>query len=211
MTTLSSMHWRPLTIRHLFSIRYHHFIQRALKCLDLRLSGYNCERLWVCLLRAYVEFYRTSQDTGVLLEVSLALLMAQLSSPMELSVYPVEQIEGCTGNTNITHMKYARYNSTVILSLSKWNNYVNLKNRVCIFKAKKKSHSWPNPLHHRLHCSVLQHPNVTWHPRTLRDSLQLSLGEVLGRDSSSFLWNGVTLHIISYPTIIQLARFDDLT
>ncbi|XP_019132644.1 ATP-dependent RNA helicase TDRD9 isoform X1 [Larimichthys crocea] len=60
--------------------------------------------------RAYVEFYRTSQDTGVLLEVSLALLMAQLSSPMELSVYPVEQIEGCTGNTNITHMKYARVN-----------------------------------------------------------------------------------------------------
>ncbi|TKS86578.1 putative ATP-dependent RNA helicase TDRD9 [Collichthys lucidus] len=60
--------------------------------------------------RAFVEFYRTSQDTGVLPEVSLALLMAQLSSPIELSVYPIEQIEDCTGNTNITHMKCARVN-----------------------------------------------------------------------------------------------------
>ncbi|XP_044023708.1 ATP-dependent RNA helicase TDRD9 isoform X3 [Siniperca chuatsi] len=60
--------------------------------------------------RAYVEFYRTSQDSGVLPEVSLALLLAQQSAPMELSVYPIEQIEICAGNRIITHMKYARVN-----------------------------------------------------------------------------------------------------
>ncbi|XP_078132966.1 ATP-dependent RNA helicase TDRD9 isoform X2 [Sander vitreus] len=60
--------------------------------------------------RAYVEFYRTSQDSGVLPEVSLALLLAQQSNPMELSVFPIEQIEICAGSRNITHMKYARVN-----------------------------------------------------------------------------------------------------
>lgn len=63
-------------------------------------------------LRAYVEFYRTSQDAGVLPEVSLALLLAQQNAPMELSVYPIEQIEVSAGNRNIAHMKYARYGST---------------------------------------------------------------------------------------------------
>ncbi|XP_053191129.1 ATP-dependent RNA helicase TDRD9 [Scomber japonicus] len=60
--------------------------------------------------RAYVEFYRTSQDSGVLPEVSLALLLAQQSPPIELSVYPLEQIENCAGNRNITHLKYSRVN-----------------------------------------------------------------------------------------------------
>ncbi|XP_038584819.1 ATP-dependent RNA helicase TDRD9 isoform X1 [Micropterus salmoides] len=60
--------------------------------------------------RAYVEFYRTSQDAGVLPEVSLALLLAQQNAPMELSVYPIEQIEVSAGNRNIAHMKYARVN-----------------------------------------------------------------------------------------------------
>ncbi|XP_044230330.1 ATP-dependent RNA helicase TDRD9 [Thunnus albacares] len=60
--------------------------------------------------RAYVEFYRTSQDSGVLPEVSLALLLAQQNPPMELSVYPLEQIENCAGNRNITHLKYSRVN-----------------------------------------------------------------------------------------------------
>lgn len=64
--------------------------------------------LRVCMLRAYVEFYRTSQDSGVLPEVSLALLLAQQSPPMELSVYTLEQIENCAGNRNITHLKYSR-------------------------------------------------------------------------------------------------------
>ncbi|XP_034432345.1 ATP-dependent RNA helicase TDRD9 isoform X2 [Hippoglossus hippoglossus] len=60
--------------------------------------------------RAYVEFYRTSPDSGVLPEVSLALVLSQQSSPMELSVYPIEQIEKCAGNRNLTHMKYTRVN-----------------------------------------------------------------------------------------------------
>lgn len=56
-----------------------------------------------------MEFYRTSQDSGVLPEVSLALLLAHQSPAMELSVYPIEQIENCAGNRHITHMKYSRY------------------------------------------------------------------------------------------------------
>uniref|UniRef100_A0A3Q3RJQ9 ATP-dependent RNA helicase TDRD9 n=1 Tax=Mastacembelus armatus TaxID=205130 RepID=A0A3Q3RJQ9_9TELE len=60
--------------------------------------------------RAYVEFHRTSTDSGVLPEVSLAFLLGQQGRPLELSVYPVEQIEACAGHRNITHMKYARVN-----------------------------------------------------------------------------------------------------
>uniref|UniRef100_A0A8C4GVH0 RNA helicase n=1 Tax=Dicentrarchus labrax TaxID=13489 RepID=A0A8C4GVH0_DICLA len=60
--------------------------------------------------RAYVEFYRTSQDSGVLPEVSLALLLSHQSPPMEMSVYPIEQIELHAGNRKITHMKYSRVN-----------------------------------------------------------------------------------------------------
>ncbi|XP_069571059.1 ATP-dependent RNA helicase TDRD9 [Brachyistius frenatus] len=60
--------------------------------------------------RAYVEFYRTSQDSGVLPEVSLALLLSHQSRPMELSVYPTDQIEMCAGNRHTTHMKYSRVN-----------------------------------------------------------------------------------------------------
>ncbi|KAL7380920.1 hypothetical protein ABVT39_025994 [Epinephelus coioides] len=60
--------------------------------------------------RAYLEFYKTSQDSGVLPEVSLALLLDQQSLPMELSVFPSEQIEMVAGSRNITHMKHARVN-----------------------------------------------------------------------------------------------------
>ncbi|XP_034077841.1 ATP-dependent RNA helicase TDRD9 [Gymnodraco acuticeps] len=60
--------------------------------------------------RAYVEFYRTSQDSGVLPEVSLALLLAQQSAHLELSVFPIEQIEILAEGRNITHMKAARVN-----------------------------------------------------------------------------------------------------
>ncbi|XP_028993907.1 ATP-dependent RNA helicase TDRD9 isoform X2 [Betta splendens] len=58
--------------------------------------------------RAYVEFYRTSQDSGVLPEVYISLLLPQPS--MKLSVYPIEQIERHAGNRNISHMKYTRVN-----------------------------------------------------------------------------------------------------
>uniref|UniRef100_A0A8C2ZEN8 ATP-dependent RNA helicase TDRD9 n=1 Tax=Cyclopterus lumpus TaxID=8103 RepID=A0A8C2ZEN8_CYCLU len=60
--------------------------------------------------RAYVEFYRTSQGAGVLPEVSLALLLAQQSAPLELPVFSIEQIEICAGCKNITHMKSSRVN-----------------------------------------------------------------------------------------------------
>uniref|UniRef100_H2THD8 ATP-dependent RNA helicase TDRD9 n=1 Tax=Takifugu rubripes TaxID=31033 RepID=H2THD8_TAKRU len=65
--------------------------------------------------RAYVEFCRSSQDTGVLPEVSLALLLAQQSPspPMELSVYPIDNIESSAGNRSVTQLKYARVNIDV--------------------------------------------------------------------------------------------------
>uniref|UniRef100_A0AAQ5X687 ATP-dependent RNA helicase TDRD9 n=1 Tax=Amphiprion ocellaris TaxID=80972 RepID=A0AAQ5X687_AMPOC len=59
--------------------------------------------------RAYVEFYGTSQDSGVLPEVSLSFLLGQKALPMELSVYPIQQIENCAGNRHIPYMKYSRY------------------------------------------------------------------------------------------------------
>ncbi|XP_061824859.2 ATP-dependent RNA helicase TDRD9 [Nerophis lumbriciformis] len=60
--------------------------------------------------RAYVEFYKTSQDSAVLPEVMLALILAQQGSALELSVYPMEQIEKCVGSRPVSHMKYARVN-----------------------------------------------------------------------------------------------------
>ncbi|XP_041827179.1 ATP-dependent RNA helicase TDRD9 [Melanotaenia boesemani] len=63
--------------------------------------------------RAYLEFYRTSQDSGVLPEVQLALLLDQRDSPVELSVYPTEQIEVSAGRRLMTHMKYARVNADI--------------------------------------------------------------------------------------------------
>uniref|UniRef100_A0A7N8X5C7 RNA helicase n=1 Tax=Mastacembelus armatus TaxID=205130 RepID=A0A7N8X5C7_9TELE len=44
--------------------------------------------------RAYVEFHRTSTDSGVLPEVSLAFLLGQQGRPLELSVYPCSESEG---------------------------------------------------------------------------------------------------------------------
>ncbi|KAM9354857.1 ATP-dependent RNA helicase TDRD9 [Pholidichthys leucotaenia] len=63
--------------------------------------------------RAYVELHSTSQDPGVLPEVSLALLLASQRASMDLMVYPVEQIEKTAGNRLITHLKYSRLNVDV--------------------------------------------------------------------------------------------------
>lgn len=70
-----------------------------------------CKSVYLCFPRAYVEFFKSSQSTGVLPEVTLALFLAQHTPPhsMELSVYPTEQIEVLAGNRNVTHLKYARY------------------------------------------------------------------------------------------------------
>ncbi|KAM3849979.1 ATP-dependent RNA helicase TDRD9-like [Diretmus argenteus] len=60
--------------------------------------------------RAYVEFYRTSQGSGVLPEVSLALLLSTRSQPLDLFIYPTDKVEACAGSSTITHMKYTRVN-----------------------------------------------------------------------------------------------------
>lgn len=78
--------------------------------------------MWLCTRvhppRAYVEFWSSTQDTGVLPEVSLALLLGQQnpSTSLELSVYPIDHIESIAGNRNITQLKYAR-----CYSLYVWN------------------------------------------------------------------------------------------
>uniref|UniRef100_A0AAQ5XR48 ATP-dependent RNA helicase TDRD9 n=1 Tax=Amphiprion ocellaris TaxID=80972 RepID=A0AAQ5XR48_AMPOC len=68
--------------------------------------------------RAYVEFYGTSQDSGVLPEVSLSFLLGQKALPMELSVYPIQQIENCAGNRHIPYMKYSRYSEVTEVNCS---------------------------------------------------------------------------------------------
>ncbi|KAF7662633.1 hypothetical protein LDENG_00231020, partial [Lucifuga dentata] len=60
--------------------------------------------------RAYVEFYNTPHEYGVLPEASLALLLAHPSIPLQLSVYPLDEIERCIGNRSISHVKYTRVN-----------------------------------------------------------------------------------------------------
>ncbi|XP_031702877.1 ATP-dependent RNA helicase TDRD9 [Anarrhichthys ocellatus] len=60
--------------------------------------------------RAYVEFYRTTHDAGVVPEVSLALLLAQHQAPMDLTVFPIEQIQSFPGCKHITSLKYSRVN-----------------------------------------------------------------------------------------------------
>ncbi|XP_071383843.1 ATP-dependent RNA helicase TDRD9 [Centroberyx affinis] len=60
--------------------------------------------------RAYLEFYRTSQDSAVLPEVSLALLLSNQKLPLDLSVYPSEAVEICSRGRTISHMKYTRVN-----------------------------------------------------------------------------------------------------
>lgn len=73
--------------------------------------------LYTCVShpRAYVEFCRSSEDTGVLPEVSLALRLAQQSHPLELSVYPTDCIESSARNRNITELKCARYSSYILV------------------------------------------------------------------------------------------------
>ncbi|XP_055087287.1 ATP-dependent RNA helicase TDRD9 [Periophthalmus magnuspinnatus] len=58
--------------------------------------------------RAYVEFTRHPQDSGVLPSVSLALLLCQQSPALQLSVYPIDQIEMCAGHRNVTRLKHGR-------------------------------------------------------------------------------------------------------
>ncbi|XP_076014599.1 ATP-dependent RNA helicase TDRD9 [Genypterus blacodes] len=61
--------------------------------------------------RAYVEFYSTSQESGMLPEASLALLLAQSRVPVELSVYPPEEVERCVESRLVPELKYTRVNA----------------------------------------------------------------------------------------------------
>ncbi|KAM4625880.1 ATP-dependent RNA helicase TDRD9 [Polymixia lowei] len=60
--------------------------------------------------RAYVEFYKTSRGSGVLPEVSLAVHVINRNHPLDLFVYPSDEVEICAGCRTISHMKYARVN-----------------------------------------------------------------------------------------------------
>ncbi|XP_074547476.1 ATP-dependent RNA helicase TDRD9 isoform X2 [Halichoeres trimaculatus] len=85
-----------------YSFLYYKQLQSLFRlCGQVKTISFECSR-------AYVEFYRTSQDSGVLPEVALALLMSHQNPPMQLSVFSIGQIEMCAGSRNITHMKYAR-------------------------------------------------------------------------------------------------------
>ncbi|XP_018582855.2 ATP-dependent RNA helicase TDRD9 [Scleropages formosus] len=61
--------------------------------------------------RAYVEFNKPSSlGTGVLPEVSLALLMARQRIPLELFVYSTEEVEAKAGSRTVSHLRYSRVN-----------------------------------------------------------------------------------------------------
>uniref|UniRef100_A0A672ZLW6 RNA helicase n=1 Tax=Sphaeramia orbicularis TaxID=375764 RepID=A0A672ZLW6_9TELE len=79
------------TVRNLppYSFLYYKQLQSMFRlCGQVKTISFDCSR-------AYVEFYRTSQNSGELPEVSLALLLNQKSHTLELSVYPIDQIEMC--------------------------------------------------------------------------------------------------------------------
>lgn len=62
------------------------------------------------VLRAYVEFHRSSSKTsGVLPEVSLALLLAQQRLPLDLFVHSTDEVEAKAGGRTVSPLRYARY------------------------------------------------------------------------------------------------------
>lgn len=62
-----------------------------------------------CLFRGHVEFYRTTtRGSGVLPEVSLALLLAHQRHPLDLFVHPSDEVEARAGSMTVCHMRYAR-------------------------------------------------------------------------------------------------------
>ena len=60
--------------------------------------------------------------SGVLTEVTLALLLANQKQPLDLFTYPNDEVQVCVSGRPISHMKYTRYamprpNSSVSLLL----------------------------------------------------------------------------------------------
>uniref|UniRef100_A0AAZ3QMQ0 RNA helicase n=1 Tax=Oncorhynchus tshawytscha TaxID=74940 RepID=A0AAZ3QMQ0_ONCTS len=67
----------------------------------------------------HVEFYRTTaRGSGVLPEVSLALLLAHQRHPLDIFVHPSDEVETFAGSRTICHMRYLSdfdcYTSTVV-------------------------------------------------------------------------------------------------
>uniref|UniRef100_A0A8C5AC25 RNA helicase n=1 Tax=Gadus morhua TaxID=8049 RepID=A0A8C5AC25_GADMO len=59
--------------------------------------------------RSYVEFTKTAGATGVLTEVTLALLLANQKQLLDLFTYPNDEVQACSAGRAISHMKYTRY------------------------------------------------------------------------------------------------------
>jgi hypothetical protein len=56
-----------------------------------------------------VEFTKTAGATGVLTEVTLALLLANQKQLLDLFTYPNDEVQACSAGRAISHMKYTRY------------------------------------------------------------------------------------------------------
>ncbi|XP_014832185.1 PREDICTED: putative ATP-dependent RNA helicase TDRD9 [Poecilia mexicana] len=90
-----------------YSFLYYKQLQSLFRlCGQVKTVSFDCSR-------AYVEFHRTSNDSGVLPEVTLALQMAHKSFKMELQTYPSEQIEFCTGRRSLAHLKFSRLTADI--------------------------------------------------------------------------------------------------
>ncbi|CAL8272859.1 unnamed protein product [Merluccius merluccius] len=60
--------------------------------------------------KAYVEFNQKARDSGVLAEVTLSLLLAHQKQPLDLFMYPSDEVEARAAGRAISHMKYTRVN-----------------------------------------------------------------------------------------------------
>ncbi|XP_015229695.1 PREDICTED: putative ATP-dependent RNA helicase TDRD9 [Cyprinodon variegatus] len=90
-----------------YSFLYYKQLQSLFRlCGQVKTVTFDCSR-------AYVEFQRTSKDSGVLPEVLLSLLMAQKSFPLDMSVYSSDQIEMCAGRRSVTHLRYSRLKADI--------------------------------------------------------------------------------------------------
>ncbi|XP_047202025.1 ATP-dependent RNA helicase TDRD9 isoform X2 [Girardinichthys multiradiatus] len=90
-----------------YSFLYYKQLQSLFRlCGQVKTISFDCSR-------AYLEFHRTSKDSGVLPEVTLSLLMANKGFRRELSIYPSEQIEICAGRRAITHLRFSRLTADI--------------------------------------------------------------------------------------------------
>ncbi|KAJ3612891.1 hypothetical protein NHX12_019148 [Muraenolepis orangiensis] len=60
--------------------------------------------------RAYVEFNKTAQASGVLTEVTLALFLAHQKQPLEVFAHHSDEVQACAAGRPVSHLKYNRVN-----------------------------------------------------------------------------------------------------